>query len=169
MTGNIDADEMKHYLAAVYNVLYHSSDDVRRRMDSEGATPAALADLTTKQCFDDMHCAIDGAHVGMGREPMNFEKFREWYDSPVVGTILGRGRRIVDELDAPYDFPDNDDDDDDDDSDDESAGDGRYRQGPATRALPSKSLGGSHVPPPASWEDHPVRKARRNSVKLRFD
>ena len=34
-----------------------------------------------------------------------FEKFREWYDSPVGGTILGSGTRIVDELDAPYDFP----------------------------------------------------------------
>ena len=92
------------------------------------------------------------------------------FQQQMRGYLPARHRAIVDELDAPYDFPDNDDDDDDDsDDDDESAGDGRYRQGPATRALPSKSLGGSHVPPPASWEDHPVRKARRNSVKLRFD
>jgi Ca2+-binding EF-hand superfamily protein len=67
--GKISLQEMKRYLASVFQVVYETQPETRSRI---GVGPEELADVTAEQAFGDS--------VLVGGE-LTFEQFKVWYAS----------------------------------------------------------------------------------------
>merc|ERR1740138_1828404 len=66
--GHITAEDMVHYLSAVFKVLFESMPGMQ---DKVGVSPAHLAQVTAAQAFKDAGIAEGGK--------MNYAQFQDWY------------------------------------------------------------------------------------------
>ena len=58
--GFISQDEMVKYLTSVFTVLYETSPDTKQ---NSGVSASQLAQITTRQCFQDADTDGDGVYV----------------------------------------------------------------------------------------------------------
>ena len=68
-SGCITQDDMEHYLASVFKVLFQSMPGMQEKV---GVSPAFLARVTAQQAFRD-------AGISTEEGQMNFQQFQDWY------------------------------------------------------------------------------------------